>query len=72
MCDYRRVVWLLLRAALEHQEDLIQRIAIGLCNLMVCQVRVAVAFVSSKIREVCINHWESLALARLYQYLLIQ
>ena len=58
MCDYKRVVWLLLRAALEHQEDLIQRIAIGLCNLMVCQVRVAVAviiFVSSKINEVCIN-----------------
>jgi len=38
-CDYRRIVELLLRAALLHKEDFIQRIAIGLCNLLVCQVR---------------------------------
>lgn len=48
MCDYKRVVWLLLRAALEHQEDLIQRIAIGLCNLMVCQVQDSLKIVVGK------------------------
>lgn len=39
ICDYKRVVELLLKAAIEHKEDLIQRIAIGLCNLLVCQVQ---------------------------------
>lgn len=38
ICDYKRVVELLLRAALVHKDDFIQRIAIGLCNLLVCQV----------------------------------
>lgn len=38
-CDYKRIVTLLLRSALVHKEDHIQRIAIGLCNLLVCQVQ---------------------------------
>ena len=37
-CNYKRIVELLLRAALVHHDDFIQRTAIALCNLLVCQV----------------------------------
>lgn len=37
-CNYKRIVGLLLRAALVHHDDFIQRTAIALCNLLVCQV----------------------------------
>ena len=37
--DYQRVAKVLLSAATHHTSDFIQRIAIGLCNLLVCQVR---------------------------------
>ena len=37
--EYKRVAQVLLKAAKLHKVDFIQRIAIGLCNLLVCQVR---------------------------------
>ena len=37
-CNYKRIVELLLRAALVHHDDFIRRTAIALCNLLVCQV----------------------------------
>ena len=37
-CNCKRIVELLLRAALVHHDDFIQRTAIALCNLLVCQV----------------------------------
>lgn len=36
--EYERVALALLKAAKRHKVDFIQRIAIGLCNLLVCQV----------------------------------
>ena len=38
--DYRKMVEVLLRTATIHRRDLIQRIAIGICNMVVCQVMV--------------------------------
>ncbi|CAH3037645.1 unnamed protein product [Pocillopora meandrina] len=35
--DYRKMVEVLLRTATIHRRDLIQRIAIGICNMVVCQ-----------------------------------
>jgi len=38
-CGYKRILGVLLQTAMEHKNDFIQRIAIGLCNMLVCQVQ---------------------------------
>ncbi|XP_022789146.1 protein zer-1 homolog isoform X2 [Stylophora pistillata] len=37
--DFRKIVEVLLRTATIHKPDLIQRIAIGICNMVVCQIQ---------------------------------